>query len=313
MSESIPSPRAEEDDAPLVAADAVEALLPGGEVADFKPNVEVLDHAGYLAWYRLAEPPFGDALQPRFYFQTDGHDEALARVREAVRHGMALALVTGPSGSGKSLLSQLLLRELDGARTEVALALVSPEMGKTALLKALMTELRLPVPEGAVAAQDLLSRVHARVLELHREGRRLVLLVDECHFLASDSLHMIRALTNLETEEAKLVTIVLFGESVFLRRLRHPSYASLQSRIGLCAELRPMDPATLEQYVKFRVMMAGRMDALFTADAFALLHAGTGGIARRVNVCCTRALMEGAARRMPRVDAALIRNVLGRG
>lgn len=307
MKETSPLSFAKDNVGPLVFPDAIESLIPGNHVDAFVPNAHVLEQAGYLAFYGFNEPPFADALQPRFYFQTDGHEEALSRVREAVRHGMSLALVTGPCGSGKSLVSQLLLRDLDGARTQAVLVLAAPGMSRVALLKAILSELGQAPRGGMAVAHDLVQRVHERILDMHREGRRLIVLVDECHFLPADSLHLIRTLTNLETEEQKLVTIVLFGESGFVRRLRHPSYASLLSRIVLHAELRPMDAAATEQYVKFRVMMAGRMDELFSSDAFAPLYEETGGIARRVNACCTRALLAGARRRATRIDADLIR------
>ncbi len=309
MNEPSPIPPAADDDldAPLIAPDAVERLLPGGASESLTPDADLLDPSDYAAFYGFDTHPFADALRPDLYFRTEAQDAALGALRLAVRDGMSVALVTGPSGSGKSLLSQLALRGFDRARVEPALILVSPGMGKTALLKLLAAELGLPLPERPTPAQDLLHAIHQRVLALYSEGRRAVVVVDECHFLTADSLHMIRTLTNLETESEKLVTVLLFGESAFARRLRHPRYASLQSRIVLRHALAPMDRRDVEQYVKFRVMMAGRLDPLFAPDTFDPLYEATGGIPRRINACCTRALIAGAARRAPIIDAALIR------
>ena len=286
--------------------DPLDTLLP--PAADsFAPDVRLLGGGDLLDFYGFQELPFSDAVNPKYFYKTDGHEEALIRLELAVRHDMSLGLVTGPSGSGKTLLSQMLLQRLDPVKTQAALVLVSPGMSKTALLKALMHEVQLPVPEGGfVSAQTLLAAIQTHVIALHREGRRLVVLMDECHFLPADSLHMIRTLSNLETPEKKLVTLLLFGEPGFLRRLNHPSHESLRNRLYLRSELQPFTAEETAQFVKFRLMMAGRLDDLFTGDAFPALHESTGGISRRINKLCTLALLEGFLARAPTLDAALV-------
>jgi type II secretory pathway predicted ATPase ExeA len=287
--------------------DALEALAPGG-AEPFAPAAHLAGGADFLGYYGLQELPFSDAVNPKYFYKTDGHEEALIRLELAVRHDMSLGLVTGPSGSGKTLLSQMLLQRLDPVKTQAALVLVSPGMSKTALLKALMSELGLPIPDGFfVGTQALLAAVQEHVIALHREGRKLVVLIDECHFLAADSLHMVRTLSNLETPEKKLVTLLLFGEPGFLRRLNHPSHESLRNRLYLRSELQPFTAEETTQFVKFRLMMAGRLDDLFTDDAFPALYECSGGISRRINKLGTLALLEGFLARAAVLDAALVR------
>ncbi len=283
-------------------------LLPDHGSGVLVPAAHISEEEDFLRFFGLNEMPFPDAVNPKFFYKTDGHDEALIRLTLALRHDMALGLVTGPSGSGKTLLSQLLLQQLDPARFEAALILASPGLSKTALLKAVMRELGLPVPEGPfVSAQELLARIQDRVIELHQQGRKLALVVDECHFLAPDSLHMIRTLTNLETPDRKLVTILLFGEDRFLKRLQHPSYESIRNRLYLRSELKPLTAADTEQFIKFRLMVAGRLEDLFDADAFAGIHEWSGGICRRINKLATLSLIEGFAKHSARISGALVR------
>lgn len=290
------------DDAPLAN------LVPDHGADAFAPAVHVSEEADFLQFYGLNEMPFPDAVNPKFFYKTDGHDEALIRLMLAVRHDMALGLVTGPSGSGKTLLSQLLLQQLDPARFEAALVLASPGLSKTALLKAIMQELGLPIPEGLfVSGQELLARIQDHVIELHQQGRKLALLIDECHFLAPDSLHMVRTLTNLETPERKLVTILLFGEDRFIKRLDHPSYESIRNRLYLRSELKPLSAADTEQFMKFRLMISGRLEDLFDADAFAVVYEWSGGICRRINKLATLALIEGFTRHSARITADIVR------
>lgn len=297
------------DPGPSALAD----MVPATSVDTLTPAPHLTGDADFLGFYDLQELPFSDAVNPKYFYKTDGHDEALIRLLLAVRHDMSLGLVTGPSGSGKTLLSQMLLQGLDRASTEAALVLASPGMSKTALLKALMSELGVPVPDGLfVSAQELLARIQDHVIELHRQGRKLVVLIDECHFLSSDSLHMVRTLSNLETPERKLVTLLLFGEERFLKRIEHSSYESLRNRLYLRSELKPLSAEETEQFVKFRLMLAGRLEDLFEADAFAVLHEWSGGVGRRINKLCTLALLEGFMRHAPRITGDVVRAAVQR-
>jgi type II secretory pathway predicted ATPase ExeA len=118
---------------------------------------------------------------------------------------------------------------------------------------------------------------------------------------------MVRTISNIETPEQKLVTCLLFGESRLLQRLNHPSYASLNNRIYLRSELRPLTPEEVAQYVKFRLMTAGRFEDLFAPTALHTLHELCGGICRNVNKLAMLSLIEAADARAALVDEALVR------
>lgn len=297
------------DETAQPAGDALRELAAApGTRQELNPAAGLAGESDFLGYYGLQEMPFGDAVNPKYFYKTDGHDEAFVRLMLAIRHDIALGLVTGPSGSGKTLLSQLILQGVDTAKMQAALVLVSPNMSKTALLRAILEELEVEAPEGSfVGAQALLKLLHQRVIDLHHAGRKLVLLVDECHFLPSESLHMVRTISNLEVPERKLATILLFGEDRFVRRLAHPTHESLRNRIFLRSELQPLGAADTMQYVKFRLLVSGRMDDLFDAPAFAAIHELTGGVCRRINKLCTLALIEGFLRRQPLLGEPLLR------
>jgi general secretion pathway protein A len=305
---------------PVLARDAasVAGALPelagqGQPDPVLKPSAALTADADFLGFYGLQEMPFSDAVNPKYFYKTDGHDEAFIRLLLAIRHDISLGLVTGPSGSGKTLLSQMVLQNIDPVKLQAALVLVSPGMSKTALLRSLLEEVEVAAPEGPfVSVQELLKLLHHYVIDLHHQGKKLVVLVDECHFLSSDSLHMIRTISNLEVPERKLATILLFGEDRFLKRLENPSYESLRNRMYLRSELRPLGADDTAQYVKFRLLMAGRMDDLFDAEALAAMHEITGGICRRINKLGMLLLIEGYLRRQPLLDAALVRSLADR-
>jgi general secretion pathway protein A len=180
-------------------------------------------------------------------------------------------------------------------------------MTKTALLREILQELEVPLPEGfIVRTQVLLKLLHDHVIEMYHHNRKLVILIDECHFLSASSLHMIRTLSNIEVPEQKLLTCLLFAEDSFLRRLSHYSYESLRNRMYLRGELPPLGEKDTAEYVKFRLMVAGCMHPLFDEEALGVIHERSGGISRRINRLCMLSLLEGFFRRKNMLDAELV-------
>ena len=260
----------------------------------------------FLAAYGLNRNPFPDAVDPGFYYQTDSHAHALGRLRLAVEYDVCLALVTGPSGTGKTLVSQLLLEHLDSDRFEPVLLLVTPGLSRTGMLREILSELSIPLPVGVNRTQELLRLLTNHIIDLYNEGRRLILLVDECHFLTTDTLHLVRTISNIEIPERKLITCLLFGESRFAQRLHHPSHESLRNRIFFRGELAPMSAEDCAQYVSFRLMVAGRLEPLFTADGLRAIHEHTGGIGRNINKLALMCLLEGCAQKRDVLDGAFV-------
>ena len=260
----------------------------------------------FLAFYGLRENPFGDSVNPVYFYKTESHGDALEQMMMTVTYNISLGLVTGASGSGKTLVTQILLQSLDRSRYEPALLLVTPGMSKTGLLRETLGELGVALPVGIPRTQHLLKLLGNYVIDLHEDGRRLVLIIDECHFLSSENLHILRTISNIEIPECKLVTCLLFGESHFAKRLKHPSYASLRSRMYFRRDLAPMSREDSAQYVKYRLMTAGRLEDLFTEGGLTAVHEQTGGVCRNVNQLCMLTLIEGARENMNRLDETVV-------
>jgi len=268
-----------------------------------RPSVEEMD---FISFYRLRENPFADCVNPEYFYRTEPHAEAIQRMLLTVQHDLSLGMVTGPSGSGKTLISQILLQKLDRTRYEPVLILVSPGLSKTGLLREILSELNLALPVGISRMQDLLKLLHNHVIDLYHQGRRLVIMIDECHFLSSDNLHILRTISNIEIPECKLVTCLLFGEEKFRKRLEHPTYDSLRTRMYMRCELDSMSLEDCRQYVKFRLMVAGSVTEVFDESAVQSLHLNSGGGCRSLSKLCMLSLLEGALREKAVVDAATV-------
>src|SRR4051812_10174506 len=200
----------------------------------------LVPETNFLEYYGLSENPFADCVHPSFFYRTESHAEAFRSMMLAVEFHTSLGLVTGASGTGKTLVSQLLLENFDRSKHQIILVLATPGLTKTGLLREILSELNLALPAGINRVQDLVKLLSNHIIDMYQRGRRLVIVFDECHLLDADCLHIIRTISNIEIPEHKLTTSLLFGEARFARRLEHPSYDSLRNRIYLWAKLEPL-------------------------------------------------------------------------
>jgi general secretion pathway protein A len=256
----------------------------------------------YAEWYGLRERAFGKTPDPRYLFLNEVYEEALERLVYAVEE-MELALLTGPVGSGKTLLTRALVDRL-GDRYETGIIL-NPRLGPRQFLRAAAAE--LGVLAAPFQADELLGRIHARLLELHGAGRAALLIVDEAHLIPSRAtFEEIRLLTNFQLDDRNLIAVVLVGQPELRQRLCRKTYRALTQRIGAHFQLTPLVEADAAAYLGHRVEVAGGDHALFTPAAVRALHAASGGVPRVLNHLATQALLEGMARGLHLVDEAAV-------
>jgi len=263
-----------------------------------------------MDFFGLTSHPFSDAVNPDFFYGSRGHERALKKMVMTVEDNISLGLVYGKSGTGKSLLSVMLLKHLDPEKYRSALVLVSPGMTKTSLLKEILRELGEYNEKLPSKTQDLLDLLHEQIIDLYSHRKRLVILIDEAHFLSAGALHLLRTISNLETPQQKLTTCLLFSEDLFLRRLSHPSYQSLRNRMYMKVRLSGMEEDETIQYIKYRLLAAGCKEPIFDEALYAGMQKATGGVAREINRICHNCLAEGFLQKKKIVDVELLRNVL---
>jgi general secretion pathway protein A len=255
----------------------------------------------YTAHYGLREKPFRLTPDPRFYFLSESHREALAHVVYGIEQGEGFICVTGEVGTGKTTLCRTLVERLD-ADTETA-CLLNPRLSPDELLRAVAEEFGLDVAH--VGRGALIERLNAFLLETSRRGRRALLVVDEAQTLPIETLEQIRLLSNLETATAKLIQIVLFGQPELDEKLDAPVLRQLRQRISVRWRLGVLTEAEASDYVRHRVRVAsGRGAELFTPRALREIRRRARGIPRLVNVLADRSLLAGYADGAARVDRA---------
>ncbi len=230
--------------------------------------------------FGLTKNPFKDTIDTDLFFRTGQHEDALIKINIGIEDQHALILLSGVSGSGKTLASQVALRGLDNTRFVPVFVFVYPGMGKGLLLEAILSELEI---EGGRFVHDRLNALHEVALLFYSQGKQLVVIIDEAHFLKADALHVLRTLSNLESEHEKLITVLLVAEQSLKRRLRSTTYASLRGRITFSINLEPLSLQDTEQFIKFRLLKCGGDVDLLNSDIYQLVYKATGGIPRDIN------------------------------
>ncbi len=243
----------------------------------------------YKEFYGLKEMPFNITPDPRFLFLSPGHQEAIQHLRYGIAEKKGFIVLTGEVGCGKTTLCRYLLNEIEGKPIETALIL-NPRVSETQLLQAILRELGVEKPRQS--RQELLEQLNAHLLGLIAQGKDVVVIIDESQNMTFQALEHIRLLSNLETNTQKLLQIILIGQPELKEKLQHKSLRQLRQRILVHYDLQPLKRAEMEQYIRYRLIMAGANGRPeFTRAAMAKIYRHSRGIPRLINNLCDKALL----------------------
>jgi MSHA biogenesis protein MshM len=263
----------------------------------------------YQAYFGLREKPFALTPNTEFLVQLAPYQACLNLLRVALAEGEGFIKVTGEVGTGKTLLCRALLNLLDPQQYQLAY-LPNPCLSPLDLRQALARELRI-IDVEQYDAMSLLDALHHRLIELAAQGKSTVLLIDEAQALPEETLEALRLLTNLETEQNKLLQVVLFGQPELDATLARHEFRQLLQRITFSYRLRPLDVTDTGRYLQERLSVAGyRGEPLFSRAAVRLLVRGSGGIPRLLNILGNKALMATYGEGRRQVGAAQVRRAL---
>ncbi len=258
----------------------------------------------YLEHFGLAEPPFRITPHPDFFFDGADRGATLEGLLYAILHDEGIIKVSGEIGSGKTTLCRVLMERLPHEVETVFLA--NPSYSRTEILQAIAEELGQPAPSDPAA--PALRALQAKLIELYAGGRRVVVMIDEAHAMPDDTLEQVRLLSNLESSRHKLLQIVLFGQPELDAALAKPSMRQLKDRITHSFRTRPLLPDEVAKYVTFRMRTAGyKGPDVFSSQAIAAIARASGGLTRRVNVLCDKALLAAFAANAHAVTAREVR------
>ena len=262
----------------------------------------------YHQHFGLNEAPFSIAVNPRYLFMSQRHRDALAHLLYGVSGGGGFILLTGEVGTGKTTINRCLLEQLPDT-TDLAIIL-NPALSAVELLASACDELSIDYPAGTQSLKALTDALHRYLLENHERGRRTVLMIDEAQHLDFNVLEQIRLLTNLETNDEKLLQIILIGQPELTEKLSRPELRQLNQRITARYNLQPLNVDETGAYIKHRLEVAGLKGgvSLFETSAVRRIHNLTRGIPRLINVLCDRSLLGAYGQKRSRVTRLLVRD-----
>jgi general secretion pathway protein A len=257
----------------------------------------------YLEYYGLKEPPFNINPNPRLLYFTSKHREALNHMLYGIRERKGFVQLTGEVGAGKTTLCRAMLEQLgDGFETALIL---NPVLSPDQLMKAIAMEFGIPVK--GLDRLETVAALNDFLLEQVMVGNDCVLIIDEAQDLVNELLEQVRLLSNLETDDRKLLQIVLLGQPELRDRLNDHSLRQLRQRITVRYHLPPLNQGEVGHYIQHRLVACGANGApWFTAAAFWRIYRYSRGIPRLINAVCDKCLLAGYVKRLERIDFRMV-------
>ena len=281
------------------------------KVDERTPGKRTMSYYGVLG---LTAEPFSTSPDPAFFYESVSHKAVLYRLQIALKLKRGLSLVLGDVGMGKTTLSRRLFQLLKREEKVSSHLILNPVYETEAeFLTALVKLFGIAPPSSPLPVARSLEILEGYLFQKGvEEERTVVLLIDEAQRLSSAGLELLRALLNYETNEFKLLQLILLGQMELLPRIREMK--NLWDRISLKSVIDPLDEADTEAMIAFRLRKAGYASRrnLFTADAIREIYRHTQGSPRRITTLCHDALERVVISDKDEVDAAMIRGLIKR-
>lgn len=243
----------------------------------------------YLNHFCLTEKPFSLTPDTQLFLNQRSHRDALKTLMLALSEGEGFLKVVGEVGTGKTLLCRILLGQLDKTRYTTAY-IPNPWLSPNELKAFLGAEIGADLSASPLA-HDQIAAIYRKLVQLARQGKQVVLLIDEAQAMPRETMESLRLLTNLEGEKRKLLQVVIFGQPELDALLGRKDLRQLQQRIVFSEYLKPLDDIAVRAYVEYRLRQCGRKQTLFSAFSLWLIATASGGIPRLINIIAHKALL----------------------
>jgi len=264
----------------------------------------------YCRHFGLNEPPFGLTPDPRFFFRTDNFLEALSSLKYGIDQTKGIVLLTGEVGTGKTTTLRAAIKGL--GQEVLAAYIFNPYLTVAEFFEQFSYAIGFSSNASSSKAGTL-NQLGRFLVARHQKGLKTALIIDEAHGLSMPLLEEIRLLLNFETDQQKLLQIVLCGQPELELLLNKPQLRQLKQRVSLRCVLKPLTIFEVDRYIRFRLKVAGADNVnIFEEQAVRLIYRASAGIPRVINNVCDNALLFGYAATQRKITRATVEEVIDR-
>ncbi len=261
----------------------------------------------YESYYGFTERPFQLSPDPRFFFATSHHQRALSYLQYGLDQGEGFIVITGPIGTGKTTIARNLLSTIADENI-VAAQLVTTKLSPEELLELVAAEFKIPLKGNGKA--EVLRSIETFLIQLNKQGKRALLLVDEAQNLPAETVEELRMLSNFQLDDKPLIQSFLLGQEELKDIIQAPNMEQFRQRIIASAHLKPLSAEEVKNYINHRLHQAGcEKESLFSDGALDLIHQKTLGIPRKINIFVDRLLLFGFLEELTSFDVDAINDV----
>ena len=263
----------------------------------------------YEKFYNLKAKPFRLSPDPRFLYRSKTHSKALAYLSYGLQTAEGFIVITGGVGTGKTTLARLIMSRINKAKV-IAVELVTSQLESDDMLRLVAAALGLA--HQGLEKSTLLRNIETFLMARAREGKRVLLLVDEVQNLSHGALEELRMLSNFQVGDKALLQSFLLGQDEFRSALQSEGMEQFRQRIIAAYHLAPLNKDEIKEYILHRLRLCGwKGDPQFANDIFDVIYEYTNGVPRRVNKLCDRVLLHGCVEELHRITKEDVQSVIG--
>lgn len=261
----------------------------------------------YENYYGFTERPFQLSPDPRFFFATKHHQRALSYLQYGLDQGEGFIVITGPIGTGKTTIARNLLATI-GDEKIVAAQIVTTRLTPDELLELVAAEFKVSLKNHNKS--EVLRSIESFLIQLHKQGKRALLIVDEAQNLPAETIEELRMLSNFQLDDKPLIQSFLLGQEELKDIIQAPNMEQFRQRIIASAHLKPLSSGEVKDYINHRLQQVGcKKENLFSDNAFALIYQKTLGIPRKINIFVDRLLLFGFLEELTKFNINTINKV----
>ncbi len=261
----------------------------------------------YDRYWGLVEKPFENTPDPRFMYYSKKHEEALTRLLYAIKEEKGAAMLTGEYGSGKTILSRIIIDELIKNKIYEVALIIHPQLTPVQFIQEIIYQLK---NEHVKASKPRLLHIMQDIIYKNfQEHKKTVILIDEAQVIKNqETFDEIRLFLNFQLNNKFLITLILIGQPELLNKIK--AIPQLEQRLGIKYHLFGLDDKETEEYIKHRLAVAGAKAEVFTREAIQVIYEYSKGIPRKINNVCDMSLLIGFGQEVKEINKELTERVI---